>query len=102
MTDKKKIKIIKMVLAWLNGENEYQNIEYNKFSRSKFDYGICGILYFFEKGKIVTSIEKIEFDEFIMDGTKRRYKLRECFIFMPGAVKPRVNYLNKLLKKLEA
>jgi len=85
MTDKRKIEIIKLMLEW-----------FEKYP-DQFHYGICLIV---RDHPHVVNKEVDKFNDFIMSSTKRRWSYNN-YIFKPGAIKPRINYLNRLLKKLE-
>jgi len=90
VTDKRKIEIIDMVLDWFE-KNPHKFHIYG---------GICYITY-----KCVKKYEAIMFNEYLMSTTKRRWYSQYSpfingYIFKPGNIKPRVNYLNELKKKL--
>ncbi len=94
MEHKKIIEIIKIVLEWFDDKKNQERFIFYK-------NGLCdtsrGLVY----NHKLNITEKLIFDEYIMACTNIRW-LNNLFIFKPGNIEPRIDYLNELLKKLEA
>jgi len=104
MTDKRKTKIIDMVLDWF--EKNPDKFHINKDLTTNGARGICVITGYYLG---LAKAESKEFNNYIMSATKHRWKysnitykgnLYHTYLFKPGNIKPRVNYLNKLKKSL--
>jgi len=104
MTDKRKIEIINMILEWFE-KNSYK-FRIDCDLRNGGAQGICAITASYLN---LETIESRKFNHYMMSGTKHRWKYSaerykgvyyNTYLFKPGNIKPRVNYLNRLKKSL--
>ena len=62
--------------------------------------GMCHISHILSEKEEINKDDEDFFEEFIFKYTKRRYDRCDVYLFKPGEMKPRVNFLTRLLKKL--
>jgi len=94
------IKISLLILDWLETHTQEEFMKLNISNVTHHGAGMCHVAHLLCEEEKIKMADDMLFEFFIFNYTKQRYKPCDVYIFKPGKLKPRINFLTELLKKL--